>query len=779
MFFFHSFKSLNLNELAAQAAQAVDKKDFEPAEKLYRKILKIDSGQIDAALGLSQLLIKLKRPAEALALMSRAEYVAQHDPRWLETFAALLLSQTQSNRAETICRYWIATQPENPRAYNHLALSLMMQARYAEAEDLLNGAFARFDGQNRIAIGLKLGSLALKRGNHVQAEQVSSQLMEVHGDQFEVIELRIRCLIARNELDKASALATTWIHAHPHHAAGFALFSHIALLESKVAEALRAAEQAIALDATNLHGQLVLALAQNNSGAYEAALEQLETLLTHHPEYADAHYQIGRFFLKSNDSDDARFHFEICLRLDPLHADAGLALACLIKKSEHSAAAISLAEAVKARIVFHHGLFEFLAMEHYRETSNFAYAANLDQHILREHPSNVDAMSRLGLTLRAMGAYQEAYKILLRASALNPTHQSVLHNLALVKADLGHITEALNGLTQLADLQPDDAEVQWDLTLLRLSAGDYAAGWDNYELRWRMPLATTLPTDYPKWSGQVLPHGTLLVLGEQGIGDEIMFGSCIHELRGYAKRIIIGCNTKLVALFRRSFNSFGEVVDRNKIEEYLAPPSTVMNPPADIVQIASGSLPKWYRRHRGDFPLRAHFLHADPARIAFWRKRLSTDNKKLHIGLSWRGGAAATQQSLRSLGTDDLKQLTQFAEACFVNLQYDATAGEIATLKQEHGIELLHFDEALADYDETAALTCAVDVVVTVQTALAHLAGALGQRVLVMLPFSPEWRYLRSGSEWPWYPSATLLRQTTPGVWQDVIETVHAKLGKL
>jgi hypothetical protein len=198
--------------------------------------------------------------------------------------------------------------------------------------------------------------------------------------------------------------------------------------------------------------------------------------------------------------------------------------------------------------------------------------------------------------------------------------------------------------------------------------------------------------------------------------------------------------------------------------------------PQPEVQIALGSLPRFLRRSAEDFPSRRGYLHPDPQKLARWRQRLDALGPGRKLGWSWRGGLLKTGRARRSIELDSLTPLTKLPGIQFVSLQYDAVAAEIDDFQRLHGARLLHWPEALDDYDETAALVCALDGVISVCTAIVHLTGALGRPALVMAPFSPEWRYGMSGERMVWYPSVRVLRQPRPGDWPGVLAAVATEL---
>jgi tetratricopeptide (TPR) repeat protein len=338
--------------------------------------------------------------------------------------------------------------------------------------------------------------------------------------------------------------------------------------------------------------------------------------------------------------------------------------------------------------------------------------------------------------------------------------------------ELGRLGEALASYEQAADLQPRNPLYAFHRGLVRLLLGDFARGWQDYELRLADAGAVQRPRAAAPWDGTPLAGRTLLVYREQGLGDEIMFASILPELIGAGAHCVVECEPRLAGLFRRSFPAVEVIASRDD----RALPERPGGRRIDF-EIAAGSLPLHLRRAASAFPRHTGYLDADPTRVARWRERLVALGPGLKVGLSWTGGVRKTRRGLRSL---DLARLMP-ALACpgvrFVSLQYTPeAAAEVARLAEEHGVHIQHWPDAISDYEDTAALACALDLVVSVCTSLVHLCGALGREVWVMAPHSPEWRYGASGDTMAWYPSARMFRQPGFAQWQPVIGAVAAAL---
>lgn len=341
--------------------------------------------------------------------------------------------------------------------------------------------------------------------------------------------------------------------------------------------------------------------------------------------------------------------------------------------------------------------------------------------------------------------------------------------------ELGRLAEALADFDRALTLRPDFPAAAFHRAMARLLAGDFARGWDDYELR-RLNLDhAQSATTFPRWDGSTLAGRTLLITREQGLGDEIMYASMLPQLLAQGGRCVVECDPRLLRLFGRSFPSatfFGTLPAGGL-------PAEVPRASIDVT-IEAGSLARFLRRDAAAFPRHSGYLRADPGRKEHWRKRLDALGPGLKIGLSWTGGVRKTRRALRSLSLEQLLPLLRVPGARYVSLQYTRDApGELAELRGNHGIEVPHWQEAIDDYGETAALVGALDLTVSVCTSLVHLCGALGRPAWVLTPIGPEWRYGIAGESMVWYPSVRLFRQAAYADWPPVVDRVAAEVAAL
>ena len=456
------------------------------------------------------------------------------------------------------------------------------------------------------------------------------------------------------------------------------------------------------------------------------------------------------------------------LAIAPLLAKAHYGLGIVLHRMRDPEAAASLREAIRLEPGFHAARIELgralLGANEYR-----AAMRELEP-VLGLKPS-VDALVLYGLACHELGEFERAIERLGQAVKLERDPANTLSILANVHRDAGDFARAEELYERVLALAPDDMHARNDYAHALLARGQFERGWEMYEARWEAnQWRDHLAYKQPMWNGEPLAGKRLLVWGEQGIGDQMMFASLLPELLPQPASCTVVVDAKLVPLFERSFPSAHIVARRTEAHAVL------LKEPFDY-QVPIASLGRQFRRSYADFPRHAGYLRADPAKVEAWKARLAALGPGRKVAISWRGGFVGTRRHLRSLDLEAWLPILKTPGLEFISLQYTDCAQELAELREKHGVVVHHWQEAIDDYDETAALVCAVDRVVSVCTALIHLTGAMGRAAWILVPAVPEWRYMREGSRMPWYPAARLFRQESIGEWGDVIERVAGELG--
>ncbi len=500
----------------------------------------------------------------------------------------------------------------------------------------------------------------------------------------------------------------------------------------------------------------------------------MEIALSAAPDDADLNYRMGVHCLAEGDAAAALDYLHLALHykpdLFPACAARGKALAALQRPLEEAGAYREFLQVNPG----HAGAAYALAAWHHARGEHEAAIALL-RPAAEHRPIDRNVCNLLGLILgREFGQFEEGERLLRLALEPDPSWPVALSNLGWILLEKGEHAQGMDLLDAVLEMDPNDHDTRLVRSYMNLKHGNFELGWPDFEARHHSRFAANRPYYHERWDGAPMRGATLLIRGEQGLGDQIMFASCLGEAIARTGRCIIECDPKLVNLFRRSF------AGASVCAQLAATQGPARSDQAQAVdrQIPMGSLPGLFRKHREDFPHHAGYLRASPERIAYWHSRLDALGPGPKIGLSWRGGISTTRRHLRSLSPEEFLPVLR-QPGRFVSLQYGDCADDLTMLSRKHGIALPHWQDALDDYDETAALVCALDLVVSVCTAVIHLAGALGKPVWVLVPAVAEWRYLDRGETLPWYPSARLFRQSASGRWSEVIGRVAEQLEQL
>lgn len=403
-------------------------------------------------------------------------------------------------------------------------------------------------------------------------------------------------------------------------------------------------------------------------------------------------------------------------------------------------------------------LFE---LHRYEETAQL-----LDQ-ALSFNPENIQVLFHLATSLTNRCLYQEALQTIKK---LQTNGQSHPYHAAVLRC-LGRFDEALAELNvQLAN-QPNNPSFRLQRAVLNLALENFDVGWDDYNYR-NLNLNTKfrmLP--FPIWNVQPLEGKKIIVLAEQGLGDQIMFASCIPDLLQLKPAsVVIEANARVAKTLSRSFPSV------QILPSLLEPNMTWANQFPDIDYfVPLADLPCRFRRCISAFPAHSGYIIADPTRVEHWRSILESCGHGPYFGLSWRGGTEQTSKVIRSFTPQTFLPLSSNIEATWVCLQYGDVQDEVLAMNTTT-MPLQYWKEAISDLDEFAALICALDGVVTACNTTVHIAGALGKPVWVLAPRIPEWRYGLRNIQLPWYPSSHIIRQSHDHNWTEPINKVKEKL---
>ncbi len=390
--------------------------------------------------------------------------------------------------------------------------------------------------------------------------------------------------------------------------------------------------------------------------------------------------------------------------------------------------------------------------------------AHYDQAIHLQ-PNHAEAWTNRGNALNELARYDESLASHDQALAIQPGLAEAWYNRGNVLTNLKRYEEGLASYDEALRIHPGHADAHFNKGLSLLDHCDFAPGWHEYEWRWQSTHfpSQKLLTDLPQWDGNRVPGG-LLVWGEQGLGDEILYCSMLEELKARADRLIVSMDARLIPLFRRSLPDL-----------QLLPRYEPLPPISADRQIAMGSAGQYLRKDRSDFPAgKRAFLKADTERARQLRSRIAVPGKRI-FGLSW-GSRNARLSALKSLQLRDLLPVLSLPDTIFVDLQYGDTAVERRTFRETSGIDIRHLDDIdnFNDIDALAALIEACDAVVTISNVTVHVAGAIGKQSFLLAPWAKGkiWYWHEGQAQSLWYPSVRLYRQARDGRWDAAIQAL-------
>ncbi|HLH91913.1 MAG TPA: tetratricopeptide repeat protein [Xanthobacteraceae bacterium] len=505
------------------------------------------------------------------------------------------------------------------------------------------------------------------------------------------------------------------------------------------------------------------AVAAHQNGALGQADRLYRAALAHDPDHFDALHLLGSLSLQRGRLADAQRFLAAAVRCNPRAADARSDLGVAYHGAGDYAAALASHDAALAIEPGNAGYINRRAAALVRLGRSAEALAALDR-ILSVQPGHADALGNRGnvhISLNRPDAAIADYDAARRAAG---DSAQILTNRAHALRRLDRLAEAVADLLRALKLRPDLAEAHFELALAQLALGDFASGWNEYEWRWATAAFAPSRRGFtsPQWNGtQTLAGRTVLLHAEQGLGDTMQFVRYAPLVAQRGANVILEVQPELVAL----------LAGTPGVARVLAYGERL--PPFDL-HCPLMSLPRAFATNEATIPADIPHIRVPPETAARWADRLPAGPPS--IGMVWAGRPTHHNDLNRSLPLASLAPLLRRGDLRFVSLQRDARAGDAAILRDLPNV--IDAGPDLHDFTETAALISRLDAVVAVDTAVAHLAGALGKPLLLLLPHAADFRWLRGRDDSPWYPSARLLRQDKFGDWSGVLARLDAHLGE-
>jgi Tfp pilus assembly protein PilF len=485
---------------------------------------------------------------------------------------------------------------------------------------------------------------------------------------------------------------------------------------------------------------------QWGAGSKEAEREWLATLLSD----AVAQHQAGRL-------DEAKELYLQILAVDVRHAPSLFGLGAIAQQSGNAQVAEKMIRRAIAidgdNVEYHFALGGTLQAQR-----KFAEALSEFLRVIGSDPGNVLARFRVGNVLQLEGKLDEAIAEYEGILAIKPDSSEAEFNIGNVLRLQGNLSEARAQYQRALKLQPDNVDARWNLSLLNLLEGDYAAGWPLYESRLQRPTPNLRSFPMPQWKGEPLNGSRVLLHAEQGLGDTLQFLRFIPMVVTAGGQVLLDVPEQIHRLAAEIPGVAAVIATGEPIADHEW-------------QCPLMSLPLAFGTTVATIPAQVPYLKIPEDALQAAAERLWPDNG-LRVGLVWGATPRSFEDSDRSIPLALFRSILSTKDTHFFSLQLGPQASQFDTLENP----MTDLSAAIADFADTTALVTHLDLVITVDTSVAHLAGALGKPTWVLLPFSSDWRWLTHRNDSPWYPTVRLFRQARPRDWSSVLERVQSEL---
>ena len=591
----------------------------------------------------------------------------------------------------------------------------------------------KFDPDNADALHF-LGLLHYQQGDPLQASELIRKALATKPSYAEAHSNLGVALAALGKSDEAIAAYRRAIAIKPDFAEAHNNLGNALAALGKADDAVIAYRSSIAIKPDYADAQHNLGNALTALGKTEDAMAAYRRAVAIKPDFPEAHYNLGNALVKLAKTDEAVATYRRAIAIKPDYADAHDALATALK-----------------------------------DANKLDQAADCLRHAITINANVAHWHNNLGFVLKALGKPDEAVGAYHRAIAIKPDYAEAHNNLGIALAALGKVDEAVVAYRRAIAIKPDYADAHGGLSVCLLSLGDLLQGFEEYRWRWKVAdFPEKMPTlSCPLWEGEDPSGKDILVYCEQGYGDSIQFVRYIAPLSRNAVRVTVLADQPLVSLFR-------------SIPGIEVPFPCVYDGDEYDYHVPLMCLPRLFGTTLDTIPADVPYLSADPIKVKRWTERLSRYEGKIKIGLVWAGSPRKHDPESNAIDRRRSITLQQFAPlAGMANVQFfSLQKGEPATqaLHPPHGMSLVDWTSELDDFEDTAALMTNLDLVISVDTSVVHLAGALAKPVWVLSRFDGCWRWLNGREDSPWYPTARVFHQKAPGAWNEVIERVAAEL---
>ena len=612
----------------------------------------------------------------------------------------------------------------------------------------------------------RLGVVCLKQGLFSQAEAALTHAVSLQWKPAEASNLLGVAQAGRGQPQAAEQSFRAAVARLPQFVEAHVNLGRALLEQGRLPEAQATLEHAVRIDRSHVSAWENLASLYLRSGQDQSAMRALRAALELQPHNVNAILALCELLARHGELDEARRGFELAQRLAPQRADVQVGLGVVLTLQQQVPAAREHFARAAALDPQSSAAWSNLGNAH-RELGDLSEAESCLQRAVALNPRDVCALANLGTLCLDRRELESAREHFQRALAVDPQSPDARVGLASLHTFAGEFSIAQEILQQVVAQHPQMVQAQINLAALELLLGHWESGLERYEWRWRLPTASPPRFRQPAWDGRPQPGKTLLLHCEQGMGDTLQYCRFAQLAKPLVGQVLLAAPTALHQLLSRTPG----------IDDLL-PPEPL---PTDFdMHLSLMSLARVLKVTPATIPTPIPYIHPDPQRVAEWQARLP-DSDEFRIGLVWRGNPKYRGDRERSVELSRFANIARLPAVKLYALQKEAVADEIAQVAGQFSVVNLaaELDTGSDAFVDTAAVMQRLDLVISVDSAPAHLAGALGVPVWLMLSHVAHWPWLTERDDNLWYPNTRLFRQPGAGDWQSVFRRMAEQLAQL
>jgi len=655
----------------------------------------------------------------------------------------------------------LALDVKHAKSLFGLGLVEFQLGRYEPAARMMERAIAVDDGVALYHSSLGAALQMLKQLDAAAAAY--ERALELESKNEDVFFALGNVFLEQKKLDAAREHYTKALRLKPDRADTHSNLGNVHLELGALEEARACYERALELQPDFVEAQTNLGTVDLKEGRLAEAEQHYARAVALDPKRAEAHNNLGNALRGQGRIEEAKASYERALALRPDDANACNNLGAALQglgRMEEAAAAHTRAVELSPQDA---GAWNNLGVA-WREQGQLQKAAACHERALELTPDYPEAHNNLGVVYRDQGRLEEAATCHERALQLNPGYADAESNLGNVRRSQGRLAEARACYDRALEIKPNSVDAAWNRCLVDLLEGKLEEGWRGYEVRTRRKRNAPRFFDAPQWRGEELAGARILLHAEQGLGDTLQFLRFVPRVQAQGGRVALDVQGPLRRLAAQlpgldAVTAMGEAVGEFAWQCPLM------------------SLPRAFATTMDTIPAEVPYLTVPEAARRVAAERSWPDG--VRVGLVWSGNPKYSDDQARSISLERMEPVLAVEGVHWFSLQMGAAVEQLRGASTARSGRITDLSEAIGDMADTAALVEQLDLVITVDTAVAHLAGALGKAVWVLLPFAPDWRWLLEREDSPWYPTARLLRQPRPGDWGSVIGRVETELRKM